>query len=244
MRVLKAGIVLLFVLSMVAFCLTFVVFSRRENEREKRLEAEQKVELLTGENDRLNEAFKDLTATKEQIDRELDAERRRAKELESQVLSEREAGVELQTQVGQKDSELAALRQQAARAEKDFFDLNKRFKDITEKASRLEREKKRFEEQAAAEPVEIPAVIVNPEDAGVAGDVLVVNRDFDFVVTNLGSVDGLNYGDPLLVRRSGEEVGRVVVEKLYDKMAACTIVEEFAPLAIEEGDRIGPLAAG
>lgn len=243
MRVLKAGIVLLFVLSMVAFCLTFVVFSRRENEREKRLEAEQKIELLTGENDRLNEAFKDLTATKEQLDRELDAEKRRARELEGQVLSEREASTQLQTQMGQKDNELAALRQDAARAEKDFFDLNKRFKELAEKFSSVEKEKKRLEEQAAAQPVELPAVVVSPE-AALAGDVLVVNRDFEFIVTNVGSADGLNYGDPLAVKRGEEEVGRVVVEKLYDKMAACTIVEEFAPLAIEEGDRIGPLAAG
>ncbi|MBI4115078.1 MAG: hypothetical protein HY447_00725, partial [Candidatus Omnitrophica bacterium] len=71
--------------------------------------------------------------------------------------------------------------------------------------------------------------------------VLSVNRQFNFVVVNMGLRDRLKIGDQLRIEENGKLIGRVQVEKLYENFSACTILEEIKPAKIQEGNlvRIG-----
>ncbi len=68
--------------------------------------------------------------------------------------------------------------------------------------------------------------------------VLTVNRKFNFVVINQGLQDGLKMGDTIKVLRSGQEIARVQVEKLYDKFCAASLVEEDPKQQVIEGDEV------
>jgi len=68
--------------------------------------------------------------------------------------------------------------------------------------------------------------------------VLSVNRQFKFVVVNLGLRENIKVGDTLRVEQGGKLIGRLQVEKLYENFSACNIIEEIKPAQIREGDLV------
>lgn len=68
--------------------------------------------------------------------------------------------------------------------------------------------------------------------------VLSVNRQFNFVVVNVGIRDHIKIGDVLRVEQNGKLMGRVKVGKLYENFSACTILEETLTNKIKEGDLV------
>lgn len=68
--------------------------------------------------------------------------------------------------------------------------------------------------------------------------VLSVNRQFKFVVVNVGLRGNLKVGDTLRVEQGGKLIGRIQVEKLYENFSACNIIEEVKSAQIREGDLV------
>ncbi len=67
--------------------------------------------------------------------------------------------------------------------------------------------------------------------------VLVVNRDYNFVVINLGSKDGINVGNEFSLYHANKYIGDVKVEKVHDSMAAAGFVSNNIKEQISEGDK-------
>jgi len=72
---------------------------------------------------------------------------------------------------------------------------------------------------------------------GIEGKVMIVNKEFNFVVINLGSKDKISVGDEFLVSRSGEPVGDIKVEKVHEAMSAAGFVVGLKDL-IKENDLV------
>ena len=85
--------------------------------------------------------------------------------------------------------------------------------------------------------IELERIVVKAEGE-LEGRVLVVNRDYGFIVVNVGSRDDIAIGDTLTVFRGGKFVGEAQVEKIYDTMSAATIVKEDKPGAILVDDNV------
>lgn len=95
--------------------------------------------------------------------------------------------------------------------------------------------------QTSEKPVEKVAPVEVPHATAqsiAAGNVLLVNRKYNFIVVNLGSRQGLNLNDTLIVQHAGSEIAKVRVEKLYDDYSAAYIVEEQSAHPIGEGDAV------
>ena len=71
-----------------------------------------------------------------------------------------------------------------------------------------------------------------------AGNILLVNRKYNFLVTNLGSKQGLSLDDVLKVQHDGVQIAKARVEKIYDDYCAAYIVEERSEQPIAEGDMV------
>jgi archaellum component FlaG (FlaF/FlaG flagellin family) len=69
------------------------------------------------------------------------------------------------------------------------------------------------------------------------GKVLVVSKEYNFIVTDMGSDDQIVLGDMLTVFRDGKYVGEAQIEKIYDTMSASTILKETKPGAIQINDK-------
>lgn len=69
------------------------------------------------------------------------------------------------------------------------------------------------------------------------GKIMVVNREFNFVVINLGSKDNVKVGDEFSVSRDGKSIGDVKVEKVHETMSAAGFIPQLKDL-IKENDKI------
>ncbi|MEW6101439.1 MAG: hypothetical protein AB1481_04010 [Candidatus Omnitrophota bacterium] len=77
-----------------------------------------------------------------------------------------------------------------------------------------------------------------PAALGLEGKVLVVNKDYNFVVINLGTKDGVAIADTFALYHSNRYLGDVKVEKIHDSMAAAGFVTEGVKELASEGDRV------
>ncbi|MCM8813740.1 MAG: hypothetical protein NC924_07400 [Candidatus Omnitrophica bacterium] len=68
------------------------------------------------------------------------------------------------------------------------------------------------------------------------GQVLVVNREFAFVVVNIGQKDGIKETTILNVYRGTALIGQVQVERVYDTMSSAVILADQTKVDLQEGD--------
>ncbi|MCG8430042.1 MAG: hypothetical protein MJA29_02570 [Candidatus Omnitrophica bacterium] len=71
---------------------------------------------------------------------------------------------------------------------------------------------------------------------GAEGRVMVVNRDYEFAVINLGAKDGIAEGMEFSVFQSDTYIGDITVEQLHDSMAAAGFTTPALGSKIQEGD--------
>lgn len=78
------------------------------------------------------------------------------------------------------------------------------------------------------------------EEGPKDGKVLLINRKFNFVVTDLGSKHGLALNDVVSIEKGGSEIAKARVEKLYTDYSAAYITEEQSDVPIQEGYLVRP----
>jgi myosin heavy subunit len=70
------------------------------------------------------------------------------------------------------------------------------------------------------------------------GKIIVVNKEYNFAVINLGGKDGLKIGDVFSVYRDNKVIGSLKVEKVHDSMAAAAFSSPEMKDKLSEGDRV------
>lgn len=170
---------------------------------------------------------------------------------------------QLRSDLEQQKSLRADLEKKFTQAQQDVAKIQGQVKDLSSKKSELEKKIKALEAQVQPGPdqsVELGKVVVTPEGAQAPavssgakpaekesarpivasseGKVLVVNKDYNFAVINLGSKDGIVLGNVFGVYRDNKYLGDVKVEKVHDSMSAAGFVSADMQNKVSEGDRV------
>jgi len=103
-----------------------------------------------------------------------------------------------------------------------------------EKKEAKKRAKKERAEKKKAEPKKQAKPVIDE----LTGKVLVVNKDYDFLVINLGSKEGIAVGDIFSVSHNNKYIGDVKIEKLHESMAAAGFVSPEIKANVSEGDKV------
>jgi len=168
--------------------------------------------------ERLREQMKAYIEQRDQAKREVEEVRKEAAELRKQIRAlESEKGL-LTEQVTLDEEAERAISQEAVKISKPASPLTA--------------------EPPPATKQEVQGKIQKKEEDPWPFQVLSINRQFNFVVVNLGIRDRLKIGDELRVEQNGKLIGRIKVEKLYENFSACGIVEETSGSKIKEGDLV------
>ena len=94
-------------------------------------------------------------------------------------------------------------------------------------------------EAVPQQPVEITPVPQGPiPGSGLQGKVLVINKDYNFAVINLGSKDGIKLGDIFSVYHNDTYIGDVKVEKIHDSMSAAGFSSLEGGTKVGENDKV------
>lgn len=77
-----------------------------------------------------------------------------------------------------------------------------------------------------------------PLPKGLTGKILVVNRDWNFVVISIGSEDNLVPNAEMLIHRDDKLVGKVKISAVSKTLSIAEIVDDWAQSAPQEGDYV------
>jgi predicted RNase H-like nuclease (RuvC/YqgF family) len=176
------------------------------------------------------EAQQALSRSVEDREREIG---RLTKEMD-QIRSERDR---ISAKLSDLQSERDTVQRQVAELEKAKGELESKVMELSGGQPLVELEKVRVsgESLPSAAGTVVPAsTALGPSQ----GQVVVINREYDFIVMNLGKNQGLTVGQEFDVVRGEEILGRVKVEKVYDELSAAAILPDSRKDQIREGDTV------
>ncbi len=251
-------LVISLVLSVVA-ALNF--FVGRNAERAKRVWAEDQLQRITRAKEALEKERDELASAKQGLEQQLTdastqaktvadelAQEKRAREaLTAELADAREQGEEAKEQMDRERREKLTLTEDLAKAKQSYQALSNELTTLRQAKEALE---KRVKEMLAARAKEAERIVVTPPPAlsapaaappaprALTGKVLVVNREFNFVVANLGARDGIRAGSRFEILRGGQRIATAEVEKIYDNMSAANLLQEEKRQDIKEGDEV------
>ncbi len=253
----KAKGIVLIIMIVVSLALAAVGFSLFQKEHAKNIQLVNQVQELTTKQKiaeaKLNEAQKALAG----FETKLKDSTAQINALNSQLQEEKAAKEEALARMTQMQDDLdqqkkmrSDLEKNLNKAQDDVRSIKVQLRNINTEKARLEEKLKTLEGKS---DVELGKIVVSPESGqavqppaagsavaaqGLEGKVLVLNKEYNFVVINLGAKDGLAAGELFSVYRGNTYLGDVKVEKVQDVMSAAGFVADDVKNKVKEGDKV------
>jgi vacuolar-type H+-ATPase subunit I/STV1 len=197
-------------------------------------ESQDRIEALNGQLQQEKTAKLEALNTLEQLKQDLEQQKQQRLDLENKL-------TQAQADTKKADEELNALKSRKTELEAKIKDLEAKSEGVELGKIVVGQEDPRAGMQEVT-PEEAATQSQNPlannPATGKEGKVLVVNKDYDFAVINLGSKDGVKIGDTFSVYHNTNYTGDIKVEKIHDSMAAAGFVSEGINDKIYENDKV------
>lgn len=230
------------------------------SEHARRVQTETQLEAVTRAKEALEEERDELTKTKDTLEGQVAQLAKKAQEVADQFAQEKRAREALTAELAQvrKDAtqvkgqleserkEKETLNQDLSKAKQSYQALSNELTTLRQAKEALE---KRVKEMLAARAKEAEQIVVKPAGTetgspvpaapqlqGKEIKVLVVNREYHFVVLNQGTRDGIRKGSRFSIWHDGKQVATADADKLYDNMTAANLLEEAKKGDVKEGD--------
>lgn len=251
----KGPVMLLIILLIVAIVAAFLGFIGLQREKqnsavlsekiegleEKKQAAErenitlkQKIDELSQDISKLQTKVKDFDAELALINNDLASERKAKEDALSEAQSLRNIKSELEAKlkineekINNLNSELTATKGARQELERKLKELEARSQDV-----QLDRIVVSGGQKSASDISEIE------ESSQLEGKVLVVNKEYDFIVVNLGQKDNINIGDKLEVLHLNKKIGEVKIEEVRDTMSVAIPLAQDLVRQISEDDKV------
>lgn len=259
----KIIIFVIFIFSLAATYFTFLTLQKMEAEKKQRVFVEgelkktsQKLDRVEKEKQEVKVQLNEVIEVKEQISEErdkakeeayrlsleLEKEKREKKRLQEKLQEKQRSALELMKQLQEERAEKEKLGQKLNDLELASKGGSKQQNELLAKLQKAQEEKEALTKKLRAmstpdAPVKIKDIIVQA-DQKFSGTVLTVNGAYNFVIIDIGAVDGIMKGTELIVHRGKKLIGKLKVEKVYDKMSAATIIPKWMQDEVKEDDSV------
>lgn len=175
--------------------------------------------------DELNVTKDELAQTKDQLDR-----------AQQQI-------VQLNDTVTQKNAEIARQTEQIGQLEQDKAGLQVQIDDLNTTVARMEDEQQDLKDKITTleqTVVELEGLTgegsIKALPKGLHGKIVVVNKDWNFVILDLGSNDGLVPNAEMLVHRGDKLIGKVQISGVTRELSIADINADWVQGQVKEGD--------
>ncbi len=235
----------------------------QQQEHQARLAAEQQAASTRAQNQQLQQEVSQAHEIAKQLEENVSRSNEQLRQLTDELTKQQDSNRMLSQSVDERQQELSRLSQEFEKVSAERNTLTAELAQLKDEQQRLraqlgelETAKRDLEtkvtELSTHPTVELDKVVVTPESAapaasapsmpsapgGMQGQVVVVNREYDFIVMNLGRNQGLQIGQEFQISRGEEVLGRVKVEKVYDELSAAAILPDSKKDSIREGDQV------
>jgi len=263
----KTGILIFGGLLVISFAIAAGAFYSYQNEHAKSIRLQEQVDELTSRQRATEAKLEDAKKTVTRLQLELQEVKGQIDTLSKDLAQEKSSRLEASNKLEQLKADLEkqkTLRQDLENklnlASDEGKKMKERVKVIQQQKDELEAKLKELE--SGSNGVELGKVVVNsevlqekpasmpskvekkssaPKEKTLEGKVMVVNKDYNFAVINLGSKDGVKTDDVFLVYRGGKVIGELKVEKVHESMAAAGFSEDLKNI-IGENDKVAQKA--
>lgn len=186
-------------------------------------------------------AFSNIEQLKSELEKEKDLKsglEAKVKQAEEDALKIKEQMTQLTAQKSELETKIKELEAKNAEAQvelgKIVVDQNMPQSAVTEEQA-VEQAGAKQESPVKQEKAEKQK---KPKAGLKEGKVLVVNKDYNFAVINLGSKDKVNIGDIFSIYHDNNYVGDIKVEKVHESMAAAGFLSEELKNKVSEEDKV------
>lgn len=236
------------IISLIFIGSTAVLYIILEGERAEKTALQDELAEIMKERKRLALEMDELKLIKGDLELKLSALEVEAKMLAENYEKEKSQNDVVRLELSEKTERLTEVetKLESIASEKEKFQemLNAekaRYDELKERVEELVEVKEVLEEKVRdvvnRQGVELERIVVRVEGE-LEGRVVVVNREYNFIVVDVGIKNDVEMGDFLTIFRSGKYVGEAQVEKIYDTMSAATIIKETKPKAIMVDDNV------
>ena len=251
-------LILLIVASMTSAVLAVFAYIGKEREYMKRLLLEDKLAATLKDKRRLEKEIDVNKKAKEEAERRVKEIETKAEKLSLQMGKEKDKTKVLLLNLASRKEEVIKLKDNLDKEEKEKLAISKKLEELQidydtarRNITKLKSEKIRLEKdlsQLKESSVKLDKIVVKPTQTTAVsetlaspkgllrGRVLVVNRDYSFIVVDLGKNDGIKKGIVFEVRDGTDFLGKAEVDKIYDTMSSATLLPGSSIDNIKKGN--------
>jgi chromosome segregation ATPase len=238
-------ILILLVVASVGFAsMAIIGFMGKEREYMKRLFVEDKLAVTLKDKKNLEQALETAKSAKEQSEAKVVKMEEKFKELSSQLDAAKQKSEYSATELDAKKTELAKIKTDLDNEKKEKLTISKKLEGLQADYDKAKKEslkladekiylEKKIVELQEKQSVNLDKIVVNSnEDASVSqapnqtmqGKVLVVNKEYNFIVTDIGQDKNIQKGVKFDVMDGAKFLGQAEIDKVYDTMSSATIL--------------------
>ncbi len=237
----KATTVFLLVLAILSLCLTAGTLVLFKQEKDKRLSLEQQLDQITSAKLQLEKKLEDI---KKQSFL-LEEQKKEADTKISSIASELEVEKSFREQMALENKGIKESLSKEAQAKEEIKSKLTRaigeLKALRGKLKSLSMDRVALEEKmkqlGLSGEVSLDKIVVNPL-ATNEGNIVVINREHDFIVINLGEANGITIGQTLSVYRGKKYLGNIKIERVQENLSVADFIAPLDKDKVKEGDKV------
>ncbi|MCX5687579.1 MAG: hypothetical protein NTV71_02910 [Candidatus Omnitrophica bacterium] len=244
-NIFKIILVFLIIVSVVSIIMAVIGFVDKGREYAKRLVVEDKFAIALKEKKNIEKELETVRSAKELIEVEIAKREKLVEELSSQLEEAKQKSESVSAKLDASKIELAKIKIDLDNEKKEKLAMSKKFDslksdydNIKKEASRLTKEKmdleKRITESQEKQSVSLDTIVINPNDSNkmasqvvqpvMKGQILVVNKEYGFIVTDIGKDKNIQQGIKFDVMDGSKLLGQAQIDKIYDTMSSAVIL--------------------
>lgn len=202
-----------------------------------------KLKTLAGERYReLGTTHADLKATQD----ELNEARTELAQLRNEIERNRQQIVQLNDTITQRNADIAGLRDQVDQMDRQKAELQIQIDDLNGQIAKNEDEMQDQRDKIITLEQTIGDLeaqlsgpdTIRPLPKGLHGEVVVANKDWNFVILNIGAKAGLVPRAEMLVHRGDKLIGKIQITGVTRDLAIADVRSDWSQMQIREGDSV------
>ncbi|MDP2981615.1 MAG: hypothetical protein Q8N67_06120 [Candidatus Omnitrophota bacterium] len=238
-------ILILLVVASVGFASMAVIgFMGKEREYMKRLFVEDKLAVTLKDKKNLETELEAAKSAKEQSEAKIVKIEEKFKELSSQLDDMKQKSEYGAAELDAKKTELAKIKIDLDNERKEKLAISKKLESLQADYDKAKREslkladekiylEKKIVELQEKQSVNLDKIVVNSNEGtsvnrvpnqAMQGKVLVVNKEYSFIVTDIGQDKNIQKGVKFDVMDGAKFLGQAEIDKVYDTMSSATIL--------------------
>lgn len=241
----KIVLVLLVIASIASALLAVFAFIGKEREYMKRLLVEDKLAATLKDKNRIEKEIEESKKAAQEAQTKLSVLQTSVDNITQQIEIEKEKSKTMVLDLADKKQEAARLKDELDKEKREKLSISKKLEElqfdyekVKKEAAKIKNEKMMLEQKVSEleeKSVNLDKIVVSPQSSLseepkepirdlLRGRVLVVNKEYNFIVLDLGQNDGVKKGMVFEIREGSEFLGKAEIDKVYETMSSATLL--------------------